>query len=148
TSSDAKTWVLSQSASFNTITFGNGIFVAAGNQLIDISADGRVFESSSATPSPIYGAAYGNGVFAVVGEKGTIFTSELHVPKFEGLRKTTDGTFDLTVSVPGSSVVEASMDLQKWIVIGTATNSTRPVLINDRWTNLPSRFYRARVTDH
>ncbi|HKQ39069.1 MAG TPA: hypothetical protein VJ063_13410 [Verrucomicrobiae bacterium] len=92
TSSDGTQWTTQQREALGTfenlrtVTFGNGLFVAAGERSvgpalvpkITISSDGTnwTYPSVPSTPgSTLYGAGYGNGVYIVAGDQGTILRS-------------------------------------------------------------------------
>ena len=61
----------------NSVTYGNGRFVAVGwNDAILTSPDGVDWTArASGTDNPLNGVAYGNGTFVAVGHGGTILTS-------------------------------------------------------------------------
>ncbi len=66
-----------QSGTLNAITYGNGLFVAVGdNGTILTSTDGIIWAAgNSGTRVSLRGITYGNGTFIAVGSPGTIITS-------------------------------------------------------------------------
>lgn len=77
--SPGSTWTLQTSASYplNGVAYGNGTFVAVGEDgTILTSRDGRNWtRQTSGTSKDLDGVAYGNGTFVAVGKYGTTLTS-------------------------------------------------------------------------
>ncbi len=80
TSSDGITWTPRKAGAaqdLNGLTYGGGIFLAAGNNgAIVTSANGITWTArASSTAQSLYGVTYGNGLFVAVGASGTIISS-------------------------------------------------------------------------
>jgi len=58
------------------VTYGNGIFVAVGYDIILTSTDGVTWtKQTSGTSKELRGVTFGNNTFVAVGLNGTILTS-------------------------------------------------------------------------
>jgi len=88
TSSDGTNWISRQIGAdigFNSIAYGNGVFVAVGLDVIDSYVHGAIFTSTNAIdwtsvidPNTIWWlreVVYGNGIFVAVGVSGGILSS-------------------------------------------------------------------------
>jgi len=69
----------SNSGTFRAAAFGNGVFVAVGDDTrIETSTDGKTWtvrKENDAQHRHLYAVTYGNGMFVAVGRKGYILTS-------------------------------------------------------------------------
>jgi hypothetical protein len=66
---------LPQVNTLNSVSYGNGTFVAVGNDILT-SPDGVTWTlRNSGTDASLRGVTYGNGAFIAVGDNGTILTS-------------------------------------------------------------------------
>ncbi len=79
TSTNGMTWtvrVMGVAYGLNSITFGNGLFVAVGNNSIVTSSDGINWTvGTSSTSDNWHSITYGGGVFVAVGGSGAIIAS-------------------------------------------------------------------------
>jgi hypothetical protein len=78
TSTDGITWISKNSGisgNLSKVGYGGGVFVALGPEGSAISTDGVNWVSHTATMSVSRGVTYANGIFASVGEGGSIYTS-------------------------------------------------------------------------
>ncbi|WP_221176014.1 tandem-95 repeat protein [Brevibacillus fluminis] len=77
TSTDGQSWskAYSGSSTINSVTFGNGKFVAVGDGKAYTSMDGNAWSSTTTNSSMLYSVDYGNNKFAAVGAGGTLITS-------------------------------------------------------------------------
>lgn len=62
-------------AAFQTVTYGNGVFMAAGNSIAASTDGGRTWTPRNAPPGLFYGSTFGDGIFMEAGYWGAIFTS-------------------------------------------------------------------------
>ena len=74
---DGQTWVAMSglpSATFRSVTYGNGRFVAVGDKVAYYSLDGETWVAMSGVSTAyLYGVTYGNGRFVAVGYNGNSF---------------------------------------------------------------------------
>ncbi|MDE0170675.1 MAG: hypothetical protein OXS29_14405 [bacterium] len=78
TSLDGVEWspVASGLPGLATVTYGKGVFVAAGTAFVATSADGIAWAPSPFdSPRRLFGIAYGDDRFVITGGHGSIFTS-------------------------------------------------------------------------
>src|SRR4030095_8341744 len=68
---------LSSTNDLYAVTFGNGVFIAAGQQgALVVSTNGTQWENrDSSTTATLRAITYGAGMFVAVGENGAIITS-------------------------------------------------------------------------
>lgn len=57
---------------WRSITFGNGLFVAVGKDVMAYSTDGQTFNKSGINSGEWYSILYGNNLFVVVGSNGAM----------------------------------------------------------------------------
>lgn len=115
-SSDGMNWEQAESSeafvSFNSVTYGNGIWVACGTSSTGIpmqySVDGGKNWLSSNNDylqyKQWYGVAYGNGIFMAVGQYGAIALSEDGIAWSEAPRRPTNTDIS-TVYFDGNSTL-------------------------------------------
>lgn len=127
TSSDGQNWVSSAviSSRFRSITYGNGLFVIVGVNVIATSPDGLTWTYRTVPESNSWeDVTYGNGLFVAVSRDGTnrIMTSSdgitwnlVTTPQNNDLRSVTygDGKF-VIVSSTGTNRVFTSTDGINW----------------------------------
>jgi hypothetical protein len=132
------------------------LVIGAGNQFVGLmdqenlvsSVDGMHWEPHGAfSQRPVYGLGYGDGTLFAAGELGTIFQSDplnapaLSVPVLKG------NTMEFFVSSGAGEIItlESSLDLKKWSIWTTATNTTGELLFSIPIPAEPrQQFYRAR----
>ena len=122
---------LPQGNTLRGVTYGNGIFVAAGdNGTILTSPDGVEWQSSNPELiDSLNGVTYGNGIFVAVGDNGTILTS----PDGVAWKSSNPGIIGSLNGVTyGNGIFMAVGD-------GTILTSPDGVTWTDR--NLPVEFY-------
>jgi hypothetical protein len=95
------TWTLRTSGTSNDlygVTYGNGLFVAVGEEgTILTSRDGVNWTPrASGTDNSLEGVTYGNGLFVAVGEEGTILTSRDGVNWTERISGTSNDLYGVT----------------------------------------------------
>lgn len=152
TSLDGVTWTQQNSgtaAAFESVTFGNGYYLVAGdNSTVLTSPDGVNWSSRNVGATGgqnLYGAAFLNGRFELVGSGGTVLESDVVPPLFDVQIHRGSGlnTFSVFIT-PGSNFrIQSCPDLttHQWIdaaVFNSASAITQ-------WTNAISgnqRFYR------
>jgi len=106
---------------FYDVAFGNGIFVAVGNEgALVTSCDGASWTTrNSDTDSRLRGIAFGKNMFVAVGHEGTIITSK------DGIKWTTRNSLTTT------RLQMVAFDRDKFVVVGwkgvilTSSNGTR-----------------------
>ena len=155
TSPDGINWTNHPGAGewLNTVTYGNGYFVAVGTSggggdvaPILSSLDGINWVSHySGTIRPLKGVAYGNGVFAVVGN--VILESQPVIRLFPPVWQA-DGSLQIkTEGQAGvTNTLQASSDLSNWMDLTNVvfTNQTG-VFVDPFATNYIQRFFRSQV---
>ena len=143
TSSDGTTWVSRQigtDINFNSIAYGNGLFVAVGLDVIDSYVHGAIYISTNAVdwtsvidPQVIWwlrGVAYGNGTFVAVGVTGTILTSSDGInwsPSNDSSDCCSDlegvcyGNGQFVVAQAGGSMLISANGINNWVEYYTGT---------------------------
>ncbi|MGC5326213.1 tandem-95 repeat protein [Brevibacillus sp. SYSU BS000544] len=78
-SADGVTWTYANSnvasSPLYSVTYGNGKFVAVGENSVSYSSDGNVWNKVTVPGNPLYSVTYGNGKFVTVGAGGAIVSS-------------------------------------------------------------------------
>jgi hypothetical protein len=154
TSPDGVDWTPQTSGSsvtFETAAFGNGYYLIAGaGPMVFTSPDGATWTSrdiGATGGQTIYGSAFLNGRFDVVGSAGTIIESDPVPPLFDIQIHGTSPEHSFTVfSTPGDSFrIQSCTDpvAAQWSTIATFNNTAAIT----QWTNaspeLDSSFFRA-----
>jgi hypothetical protein len=140
TSPDGVNWAQGDSgtsATLESATFGNGYYLVDGpNALVMTSPDGVNWTTRNigATGNPtLYGSAFLNGRFDVVGSGGTILESDPVPPLFalQMQARPFQNVFTL-FATPGSSFrILSSTDMNAWSTVATINNAAAVTL----WTN-------------
>lgn len=154
TSTDGINWFLQNSgklSTLETVTFGNGYYLLAGdNGVVETSIDGHNWTPRNVGLTGgqyLYGNAFLNNRFDVVGSGGTIIESDTILPLFDiqiHLQSTTNW---LTVfAPPGSSFhiqTTTNLVMPDWIDVASYSNAS-PIT---QWTNtavsMGQHYYRA-----
>jgi hypothetical protein len=152
TSPDGVNWT-SQSAgvstAFESAAFGNGYYLLAGlNSLVVTSPDGVNWTARNIGTTGgqnLYGAAFLNGRFDVVGAGGTLLESDPIAPLFD-IQTHANGNWLTAFAPPGSNFrIQMATNLLApvWIDAASFNNSTAIT----QWTNTAAQanqlFYRA-----
>ena len=117
-------------SALKAVAYGDGLFVAVGNQRILTSVDGTVWAERPCNTPLLADVAFGDGRFVAVGG-GTLIQSSTRpdqtlrfVP--QGCRFTKDGAFEVTIAgPPGQDItLDVSADLLQWVAWSTEPNPT------------------------
>ncbi len=138
-----------------SVTFGGGIFVAAGDaspvtgfSTILTSPDGVVWaHRTPASVQNLWGAAYGQGTFVLVGEQSTILQSARPPDVSLTANGFGPGGFELAAfGVIGNVYkLQTSTNLNEvgWIDLVTFTNTQPSMSLSDTTAmSFPQRYYR------
>lgn len=117
---------LPQGNHLNGVAFGNGIFVAVGDEgTILTSSDGATWNKmTSGGTEPLLGISYGSGTFIAVGD-GILATSpdgENWTTRFPGIRKRLRGLthgIGIFVAVGDEGTVVVSPDSVSWTAVSS-----------------------------
>jgi hypothetical protein len=149
-----RNWFQSNSGSFSTfmsITFGSGYYLAAGDSaVVETSPDGIAWTSRSVGVTGgqnLYGCAFLNNRFDLVGAKGTIIESDNIPPLFDIQIHLQSGTNWLTVFAPSGSNFRIQTSTNLAVPAWTDAVFRSNALPITQWTNgavdTGSHYYRA-----
>ena len=149
------TWTVRWAGQLSDLTYGNGRYVAVGNQgVVMTSPDGDLWVAqSSGTDADLRDVIYGNGTFVAVGVGGTILTSpdgERWTPQSSGvsaeLLSVTYGN-GLFVAVGAGGIILTSPDGATWMQrsAGKADSLTGVTYGDGRFVAVGLRYYGAET---
>jgi hypothetical protein len=159
-SSNAVDWsesAVGGSGGLNSVAYGSGTFVAAGNgcglfgcagATLWSSKDGIAWADRSleAVPRNLRCVAYGNGAFVAGGNSGTILQSDKFGPRLAPFAWLPNGPLTFTLfGEPGQNYrIEASSDLANWLALTNFVSATGTNQFTDPAApSFNRKFYRA-----
>ena len=153
TSPDGVNWTKQNSGTLGTlesISFGNGYYLATGDGAVVLtSSDGITWtpRNVSATGGQnLYGSAFLNGRFDIVGSGGTVIESDTIAPLFDVQIHRGSGQNGFSIfATPGSTFrIQACTNLSApdWIDVATFSNVSGITLWTNASTGFIQRFYR------
>ena len=92
------------------LTYGNGLFVAVGTNVIAYSTDGKHFDPGTIPSGTYRGVAYGKGMYVIVGDNKILYSESIigggvKISPESGLSLSGDGTLSYTLPVATSETL-------------------------------------------
>ena len=122
-------WQWRSRTELNSVTHGNGLYVAVGDGQITSSPDGASWTTRAHAYSEIKAVAHGNGLFVAVGGEGVILSSTDGRDWTQRNSGTSSGLCDIIygqsefVAVGQNGVVLTSTDGESWVSHASGTES-------------------------